>query len=166
MDSTKGTFRRQYLDDGLASIAEMGTEIHHHPQYPFVSRQLQRKPSLRNLSSGPSPFVSSPRSPASGAFRSLFVAGRFYEESQQPHFLDSCFLCKKALGGNKDIFMYRGDTPFCSEECRQEQIDMEEAKEKSRNLSASMRAMRKKESSSPTKTPQNCNFHSSTVAAA
>ncbi|XP_020093526.1 uncharacterized protein LOC109713752 [Ananas comosus] len=46
------------------------------------------------------------------------------------HFLDACFLCKKPLAGNHDIFMYRGDTPFCSEECRQVQIEKDEAQEK------------------------------------
>ncbi|PPD67612.1 hypothetical protein GOBAR_DD35511 [Gossypium barbadense] len=86
----------------------------------------------------------------------------------QPHFLDACFLCKKPLGGNRDIFMYRGDTPFCSEECRQEQIDMDEALEKNRNLSSSMKALRKKEqrkSNSPNKA-QDYPFYTGTVAAA
>ncbi|VAH36479.1 unnamed protein product [Triticum turgidum subsp. durum] len=46
------------------------------------------------------------------------------------HYLDICFSCRKLLAGNKDIFMYRGDTPFCSEECRQEQIEIDEAREK------------------------------------
>ncbi|KAJ6342259.1 hypothetical protein OIU78_010231 [Salix suchowensis] len=47
-----------------------------------------------------------------------------------------------------------GDTPFCSEECRQEQIDTDEANEKNWNLSSSMKALRKKDqrkSASPTK---------------
>jgi endogenous inhibitor of DNA gyrase (YacG/DUF329 family) len=45
------------------------------------------------------------------------------------YFLDSCSLCKKPLSKNKDIFMYRGDAPFCSEECRQEQIEIDQEKE-------------------------------------
>ncbi|EYU28620.1 hypothetical protein ABFS83_14G152700 [Erythranthe nasuta] len=49
---------------------------------------------------------------------------------EQPHFLDSCFLCQRQLSQNKDIYMYRGDTPFCSQECRQEQIEMDEVSEK------------------------------------
>ncbi|XP_059428769.1 LOW QUALITY PROTEIN: FCS-Like Zinc finger 3 [Corylus avellana] len=48
----------------------------------------------------------------------------------EPHFLESCFLCRKPLGKNSDIFMYRGNTPFCSKECRQEQIEIDESKEK------------------------------------
>ncbi|KAJ3680632.1 hypothetical protein LUZ60_016910 [Juncus effusus] len=59
------------------------------------------------------------------------------------HFLDSCFLCKKALAGNRDIFMYRGDMPFCSEECRQTQIEQDETKEKTNSVS--LRASSRKE---------------------
>uniref|UniRef100_A0A0D9W8Q5 FLZ-type domain-containing protein n=1 Tax=Leersia perrieri TaxID=77586 RepID=A0A0D9W8Q5_9ORYZ len=38
------------------------------------------------------------------------------------HALDACALCSKPLRRDSDIFMYRGDTPFCSEECRYEQM--------------------------------------------
>ncbi|CAL5069630.1 unnamed protein product [Urochloa decumbens] len=38
------------------------------------------------------------------------------------HALDACALCSKPLARNSDIFMYKGDTPFCSEECRYEQM--------------------------------------------
>ncbi|CAK8560911.1 unnamed protein product [Lathyrus sativus] len=66
-------------------------------------------------------------------------------QHQQPHFLEACSLCSKPLGHNKDIFMYRGDTPFCSEECRQEQIEIDEIKEEIMNLAFSMKALRNKE---------------------
>jgi hypothetical protein len=36
--------------------------------------------------------------------------------------MDACSLCGKRLAGDRDIFMYRGDTPFCSEECRHHQM--------------------------------------------
>lgn len=60
----------------------------------------------------------------------------------------------------------RGDTPFCSEECRQEQIEMDEATEKNRSIS-SIKAFRKeqKTSSTPSKS-QNYPFRTGTVAAA
>ncbi|PAN39792.1 hypothetical protein GQ55_7G260200 [Panicum hallii var. hallii] len=54
------------------------------------------------------------------------------------HFLEACFLCRKPLPSNRDIFMYRGDIPFCTEECRREQIEMDEE-------------MERKESSTPKK---------------
>ncbi|XP_047339136.1 FCS-Like Zinc finger 3 [Impatiens glandulifera] len=61
---------------------------------------------------------------------SIFFAGRDDYAQQESHFLDSCFLCQKSLGKNCDIFMYRGNTPFCSQECRQEQVEIDEAKQR------------------------------------
>ncbi|XP_051196229.1 FCS-Like Zinc finger 3 [Lolium perenne] len=54
----------------------------------------------------------------------------------RPHYLDTCFRCARILAANRDIFMYRGDTPFCSEECRQQQINTDEVAEKRSNQSA------------------------------
>ncbi|KAG6596906.1 FCS-Like Zinc finger 1, partial [Cucurbita argyrosperma subsp. sororia] len=107
----------------------------------------------------------------SRSFRSLSAVAC----SRPSHFLDSCFLCRKPLGNNTDIFMYRGDTPFCSEDCRQEQIEIDEAKEKKwrRSSSAAMKALRKKDqqrrrSASPNKSspPPDYPFRAGTVAAA
>ncbi|KAF7137907.1 hypothetical protein RHSIM_Rhsim07G0120400 [Rhododendron simsii] len=180
MDS-KPTIRRPCFadndDDGLASIAgtaEPGFSGHHH--HPFLSTRpvyhtsiaLQRRGSLRNLSSissaGPS------NSPRSGYYS--YEVNRFDQEMNQPHFLDACFLCKKPLRDN-DIFMYRGDTPFCSEECRREQIEKDEAKENKWNHSVSMKALRKDQklnsnptTNSPNKPQKNYPFPTSTVAAA
>uniref|UniRef100_A0A0E0CPX8 FLZ-type domain-containing protein n=1 Tax=Oryza meridionalis TaxID=40149 RepID=A0A0E0CPX8_9ORYZ len=89
------------------------------------------------------------------AIRSIEEMGR----GGHTHFLDACFLCRKRLAGNRDIFMYRcvsplylfplffakrhgisshavvcrssrGDTPFCSEECRREQMEADAAAER------------------------------------
>ncbi|KAI4311614.1 hypothetical protein MLD38_036496 [Melastoma candidum] len=90
---------------------------------------------------------------------------------EEPHFLDSCFLCDKPLGNNSDIFMYRGDTPFCSEECRQEQMELDRQREMNLNLSSSVRALRNKEqqqegrSTSPSKSPDS-RLRTGTVAVA
>lgn len=46
-------------------------------------------------------------------------------------FLEACFLCKRQLGRGTDIYMYKGEMGFCSNECREEQIQMNEAKERS-----------------------------------
>ncbi|CAN8231611.1 unnamed protein product [Cochlearia groenlandica] len=74
---------------------------------------------------------------------------KYFVSSSLPHFLDCCFLCKKRLGDNKDIFMYRGDTPFCSEECREEEIKRDETKKKKHSLlSSSVKAMRRNEKQS------------------
>ncbi|KAH7387899.1 hypothetical protein KP509_16G047500 [Ceratopteris richardii] len=44
------------------------------------------------------------------------------EQSRSLGFLEECFLCKRRLRHERDIFIYRGDTAFCSEECRHRQI--------------------------------------------
>ncbi|XP_010935033.1 uncharacterized protein [Elaeis guineensis] len=67
------------------------------------------------------------------------------------HFLDTCFLCKKPIAAGDDIFMYRGDAPFCSEECREEQMEMDEALENNRNKFSSS-SMRNSSSSSASST--------------
>uniref|UniRef100_A0ACD5YG18 Uncharacterized protein n=1 Tax=Avena sativa TaxID=4498 RepID=A0ACD5YG18_AVESA len=41
----------------------------------------------------------------------------------------ACFLCKRELSPDKDVYMYRGDQGFCSEECRWQQILSDEARE-------------------------------------
>ncbi|WCJ42831.1 hypothetical protein M5689_023615 [Euphorbia peplus] len=47
-------------------------------------------------------------------------------------FLSSCHLCRKKLHG-KDIYMYRGEKAFCSNECRSRQIMNDERKEQCRS---------------------------------
>ncbi|CAI9777969.1 unnamed protein product [Fraxinus pennsylvanica] len=47
------------------------------------------------------------------------------------HFLRACSLCKRRLVPGRDIYMYRGDSAFCSSECRQQQMTQDERKEKS-----------------------------------
>ncbi|XP_050220654.1 FCS-Like Zinc finger 2 [Mercurialis annua] len=154
-------------DDGLASVAGMEAGIsgqNHHHHHPFFSRSLccyGKRNSMKSMTSPSSSVVSSPRSVRFYDARSE----DYYLYHHQPHFLESCFLCKKPLGGNKDIFMYRGDTPFCSEECRQEQIEIDEAQEKNWNLSSSMKALKNKSSNSPSKA-QNYPSRAGTVAAA
>ncbi|KAH9605648.1 hypothetical protein KSS87_022868 [Heliosperma pusillum] len=45
-------------------------------------------------------------------------------------FLRTCSLCGRRLAPSRDIFMYRGDTAFCSSECREQQMAQDEWKEK------------------------------------
>ncbi|KAL2489730.1 uncharacterized protein Fot_43022 [Forsythia ovata] len=116
-------------------------------------------------------YCNSPQRMMNLSVPSRSVHGRFFSEGfeeHKAHFLDACFLCKQPLSSNKDIFMYRGNTPFCSVECRQEQIEMDEAKEKSLNLSVSRRALRKEQrkSSAPNKSPPDCPFNTGTVVGA
>ncbi|GJN01924.1 hypothetical protein PR202_ga19228 [Eleusine coracana subsp. coracana] len=66
------------------------------------------------------------------------------------HALDACALCSKPLTRNSDIFMYKGDTPFCSEECRYEQMHFDAAynRQASRKQSPSQRSGREASASS------------------
>ncbi|GLT49088.1 hypothetical protein SLA2020_226690 [Shorea laevis] len=155
-----GTSRRPCFieeDDGLASLADMEAGFSGNSHSAFFSRPIRyrRSNSLRNLAAS----VPSPRS----------VSVRFDDSrcgDHPPYFLDSCFRCNKPLADNKDIFMYRGDTPFCSEECRQQQIEVDEGEEK--NLSSSRKALRNKDqrkSASPNKA-QDYPFRTGTAAAA
>ncbi|KVH97194.1 uncharacterized protein LOC112522719 [Cynara cardunculus var. scolymus] len=66
-----------------------------------------------------------------------------YAEFSEPHFLEACTLCSKPLGNNSDIFMYRGNTPYCSQECRQEQIESDEARERRWKVSSSSSSSKK-----------------------
>ncbi|OEL12903.1 hypothetical protein BAE44_0026078 [Dichanthelium oligosanthes] len=75
----------------------------------------------------------------------------------QGHFLEACFLCRKPLASNRDIFMYRGDMPFCTEECRREQIDMDEEmerKESSTTKKVAARAPSHKDVEAPPRPPK------------
>ncbi|XP_030507828.2 FCS-Like Zinc finger 8 isoform X1 [Cannabis sativa] len=45
------------------------------------------------------------------------------------NFLSFCYTCKKKLGPGKDIYMYRGEKAFCSDECRYEEMMLEEGAE-------------------------------------
>lgn len=50
----------------------------------------------------------SPRSAGfPGKFHDYRVDNSYFGQRSLPHFLDSCSLCKKRLGDNRDIFMYR-----------------------------------------------------------
>ncbi|KAF9624971.1 hypothetical protein IFM89_016791 [Coptis chinensis] len=148
-------------DVGLACITSKEARSPNSNNTPFFSR-ARKSSSYRSLSSLSSSSCSSSSSPRST---------RFYDtkcrEQQLPHFLEACFLCKKPLGENRDIFMYRGDTPFCSEECRDEQIEIDEEKERNLKFASSMKTIRKdKQTKSPTNKSQNYHVRTSTVAAA
>ncbi|XP_050214938.1 FCS-Like Zinc finger 6-like [Mercurialis annua] len=55
---------------------------------------------------------------------------------ETPDFLRSCFLCRRRLVTGRDIYMYRGDSAFCSLECRQQQMNQDERKEKKCSLAS------------------------------
>ncbi|KAJ1268688.1 hypothetical protein BS78_07G154000 [Paspalum vaginatum] len=57
-------------------------------------------------------------------------------------FLKACYLCKRELCPDKDVYMYRGDQGFCSEECRWHQILVDEACEREAAVTSKERQRR------------------------
>ncbi|KAI4364795.1 hypothetical protein MLD38_020841 [Melastoma candidum] len=128
----------RWLDDMEAGLSHK----HRRPSLDFLFR--------RDL-------ASSPR--RTGSF-GRWVAAEYGD--REPHFLDTCCHCNQPLRKNKDIYMYRGDTAFCSEECRQERIELEEQRERGMSLSSSS-SMRGATSPSGSPDPR---LHTDTVAVA
>ncbi|KAJ8506313.1 hypothetical protein OPV22_007199 [Ensete ventricosum] len=120
---------------GTLAASDLGAGCASYVAYP--PRSCHRGALMRGPLSSPGP-------------RRLFSYGFDEDEDEDEgeceprHFLHSCSLCRKPLSRDRDIFMYRGDTPFCSEECRQGRIEIDEAKEKRWNLSAKASGARRR----------------------
>ncbi|MCO5592117.1 hypothetical protein L7F22_046113 [Adiantum nelumboides] len=56
------------------------------------------------------------------------VSSQCMFKDQTMDFLSKCFRCRQKLADGKDIYMYRGDQAFCSQECRYKQIVADERK--------------------------------------
>ncbi|XP_059631413.1 FCS-Like Zinc finger 6 [Cornus florida] len=113
------------------------------------------------------PFKSGPLRPTDGSdqrFWNATVSPRNHRRSsadftQTPNFLRTCSLCKRRLVPGRDIYMYRGDSAFCSQECRQQQMNQDERKEKKCSLAS------KKESTSKAAGSEVVSTKGETVAA-
>ncbi|KAK4741688.1 hypothetical protein SAY87_025276 [Trapa incisa] len=101
-----------------------------------------------------------------GSLASTGVYTGYGDHIHEHYFLRSCFRCSKPLGLNSDIFMYRGDTPFCSKECRQEQIEMDEANERRKRVNSSSNRSQKMAESSTSSSPSSHTVKSDTVVVA
>ncbi|PHT45845.1 hypothetical protein CQW23_15003 [Capsicum baccatum] len=56
---------------------------------------------------------------------------QYSENSLDQHsncFLKSCFFCHKAISQHKEVYIYRGELGFCSADCRNKQIYLDELK--------------------------------------
>ncbi|KAL8118839.1 hypothetical protein AgCh_016363 [Apium graveolens] len=66
-----------------------------------------------------------------GSGKSSFSFDDNYVEEEedydnQCYSIKSCWLCKKKLRADKDVYMYKGDQGFCSVECRDRQIYLDD----------------------------------------
>lgn len=59
-------------------------------------------------------------------------------------YLKFCHLCIKPLDFDKEIFMYKGDLGFCSFDCRERQIYMDETKEMEANTQRILSSFRQR----------------------
>ncbi|KAL9231232.1 hypothetical protein vseg_006485 [Gypsophila vaccaria] len=175
--TTRSTRRPRFMgpDHGLASLTHGNNKNNKKKEEEEEEEEeeearrhvmMRRRNSLRNISCLSPTSVITPSGAA--GYDARFEDA--FNTPTPPHFLHSCALCHKPLSSNRDIFMYRGDTPFCSEECRQEQIDIDDAKEKNWNLKALRTKKDAKKSSSSSSSSsskaQNYSFRTGTVAAA
>lgn len=58
------------------------------------------------------------------------ISSTFDSNAETAPFLRTCALCNHRLAPGRDIYMYRGDKAFCSQECREQQMEQDERKER------------------------------------
>ncbi|RRT56982.1 hypothetical protein B296_00019030 [Ensete ventricosum] len=73
-------------------------------------------------------YMGSMLSPRGGVHRRN--SGDFDAAARTAPFLRACGLCGRRLGPGRDAYMYRGEVAFCSLECRQQQMNLDEQREK------------------------------------
>ncbi|XP_066352625.1 FCS-Like Zinc finger 6-like [Miscanthus floridulus] len=83
-----------------------------------------------SAAAGRADWLAAYRARAAPALAGLRRNSADFSAAETAAFLRACGLCNRRLGPGRDTFMYRGDTAFCSLECRQQHITIEEWKEK------------------------------------
>ncbi|XVF61673.1 hypothetical protein PTKIN_Ptkin08bG0149400 [Pterospermum kingtungense] len=83
-----------------------------------------------------------------------------------PPFLRYCCLCQRRLAPGRDIYMYRGDTAFCSLECREQQMKQDERKEKLHFVASNKEDRRTSSTTTTTTTTSKASTKAEPVAAA
>ncbi|KAL7104909.1 hypothetical protein ACP275_07G011900 [Erythranthe tilingii] len=104
---------------GLSVILENSNDLSGDEQRR--SPQVISKGSMIKPPSNPPSPTAAPPSPAGFSRRRSAPSS-----SSACGFLEYCFLCTQKLLPGKDIYMYKGDKAFCSEDCRCRQIFMDE----------------------------------------
>ncbi|CAD6242348.1 unnamed protein product [Miscanthus lutarioriparius] len=70
-----------------------------------------------------------------GAVPGYYYGGSF-AAVETAVFLKACGLCNRRLGPGHDTFIYRGEVAFCSQECREKQIEYDERMEQTCSLTS------------------------------
>ncbi|GJN22302.1 hypothetical protein PR202_gb09857 [Eleusine coracana subsp. coracana] len=65
-----------------------------------------------------------------------YFSGGHFAGAETAAFLKACGLCNRRLGPGHDTFMYRGEVAFCSQECREQQIEYDERMEQTCSLTS------------------------------
>ncbi|MCE3051061.1 hypothetical protein HAX54_048840 [Datura stramonium] len=75
--------------------------------------------------------------PSNGRDQPLLLSRRKSADFvETAHFLRACSLCDRHLIPGRDIYMYRGDSAFCSLDCREKQMNQDERKDKCTSFAA------------------------------
>ncbi|XP_055818400.1 FCS-Like Zinc finger 5-like [Solanum dulcamara] len=92
------------------------------------------------------------------------ISGEGFDK-ERANFLRICGLCNRRLANGRDIYMYRGDTAFCSMECREQQMKQDEINDKSNNIKPIKKENHRNHSEFPSANPETPS-NSDTIAAA
>ncbi|KAL6598498.1 hypothetical protein ACP70R_046197 [Stipagrostis hirtigluma subsp. patula] len=116
--------------DVLADVAEEDEEL----QLPVHAEEQAEDPYGWAVggaaAAGRADWLAANRARAAPAPAGLRRSSAELSAAETAAFLRACGLCNRRLGPGRDTFMYRGDTAFCSLECRQQHITIEEWKDK------------------------------------
>ncbi|KAG6415873.1 hypothetical protein SASPL_123292 [Salvia splendens] len=100
----------------------------------FAEIWSKKKPSINTNCEGLRFFTKIEISNSNVVVNPIFLL-KPQSKSPNPHncYLKLCHLCVKPLNFDKEIFMYKGDLGFCSVECRDRQIYMDETQQMEAN---------------------------------
>uniref|UniRef100_A0A0D9WNF8 FLZ-type domain-containing protein n=1 Tax=Leersia perrieri TaxID=77586 RepID=A0A0D9WNF8_9ORYZ len=90
-------------------------------------QQQGRQPPARSARGGGGGISAAP-SPGWGSMQRRHSGD--FSVAETAAFLKACGICNRRLGPGRDTFIYMGEVAFCSHECRQQQMNLDELKEK------------------------------------
>ncbi|XP_052190579.1 FCS-Like Zinc finger 6-like [Diospyros lotus] len=138
----------------MAGIDVEGVEPSDHPDRGHVACGEERQGRRRSMGVGGQ--TEADRSPAEAVWPQNHgrISGGGSVVMEMAHFLRTCGLCQQRLAPGRDIYMYRGDTAFCSLECREKQMKQDERKEKCHSEASKKEENRQQQSAAASATPE------------